>query len=507
MTEAKAATSGEKNRRVIKNIAANLLYELIVVAFGLILPRLYLLNFGSDVNGLDNTIKNIFAYLALLEAGVGLSAQYALYRPVAEGDTKDINSILSATRIFYLKTGVIYLLASLFFAAVYPLIIKTELSYFTVFMVILLYSIPGVILFLLRGKYTVFLDVEGKRYILTVLSMITLIISNVLRLVLLMFFDNLILVQATYCVPSVIQIIAIEIYVKRKYPWINFKEKPDFHALSQKKSVLIHQISGCIFSNTDTIIISVVCGMSRASVYAIYALFFSNFQKIVNSFTNSMTFKFGQLYQIDKEKFRREFGTYETVYYTLMFAAYTVITAFLAPVIKLYTEGVADAAIYNSAFILVAFAVSTVVGAAETPQIQLLSIAGKFDDTKNQAVWEMCINIAVSVPATVILGIPGCLLGTVAALVYRTNALMRYSSANIVGERVILSYKKLFVNILAGVVILCITGVGGCEPIGYIYIMGRAILSALWILPCFIMVNLVTSFNDFKWLYKSLKKN
>ena len=50
-------------------------------------------------------------------------------------------------------------------------------------MVILIYSIPGVILFLLRGKYTVFLDVEGKRYILTVLSMITLIISNVLRLV------------------------------------------------------------------------------------------------------------------------------------------------------------------------------------------------------------------------------------------------------------------------------------------------------------------------------------
>lgn len=507
MTEAKAATSGEKNRRVIKNIAANLLYELIVVAFGLILPRLYLLNFGSDVNGLDNTIKNIFAYLALLEAGVGLSAQYALYRPVAEGDTGGINSILSAARIFYLKTGVIYLLASLFFAALYPLIIKTELSYFTVFMVILIYSIPGVILFLLRGKYTVFLDVEGKRYILTVLSMITLIISNVLRLVLLMFSDNLILVQATYCIPSVIQIIAIEIYVKRKYPWINFKEKPDFHALSQKKSVLIHQISGCIFSNTDTIIISVICGMIRASVYAIYALFFSNFQKIVNSFTNSITFKFGQMYQTDKEKFRHDFGTYETVYYTLMFAAYTVITAFLAPVIKLYTDGVADAAIYNNMLILIAFAVSTVAGAAETPQVQLLSIAGKFDETKNQAVWEMCINIAVSIPATVVLGISGCLLGTVAALVYRINALIRYSSENIIGKNMLSSYKKLFVNVLTGAVILCITGVGGCEPIGYFYIMGRAILSSLWIVPCFILINLITSFKDFKWLYKSLKKN
>lgn len=507
MAEAKAVTSGEKNRRVIMNIAANLLYELVVVVFGLLLPRLYLLNFGSDVNGLDNTIKNIFAYLSLLEAGVGLSAQYALYRPVAEGNTKGINSILSATRIFYLRTGILYLLASVFFAAVYPLIIKTELSYFTVFALILIYSIPGIILFLLRGKYTVFLEVEGKRYILTVLSMITLVISNVLRLVLLLFSDNLILVQVTYCIPSVIQIAAVIIYVKRKYPWVNFKEKPDFNALSQKKSVLIHQISACIFSNTDTIIISVICGMSHASVYAIYTLFFSNFQKIVNSFTNSITFKFGQMYQIDKERFKHDFGAYETVYYMLMFASYTVITAFLSPVIVLYTKGVSDASIYNNALFLIAFSISTAANAAETPRIQLLSIAGKFDDTKKQAIMEMFINIAVSIPATLLFGIPGCLLGTVAALFYRLNALILYSSKNIFGESALPSYKKLFVNLLTGVTVILATGIDSCAPTGYFHIIRQAVLTALWIFPCFIAVNMMTSFGDFRWLYKSLRKN
>ena len=82
--------------------------QIIVVVFGLIIPRLYLVNFGSDVNGLDSTIKNIFAYLALLEAGVGLSAQYALYKPVANGDTDSINAILSAARRFYLRSSVVY---------------------------------------------------------------------------------------------------------------------------------------------------------------------------------------------------------------------------------------------------------------------------------------------------------------------------------------------------------------------------------------------------------------
>ena len=97
MTEIESTTSSEKNRRVIRNIVTAIGYQVVIAVFGLVLPRLYLVNFGSEVNGLNSTIKNIFAYLSLLEAGVGLSAQYSLYGPVAKGDTGSINGILSAT--------------------------------------------------------------------------------------------------------------------------------------------------------------------------------------------------------------------------------------------------------------------------------------------------------------------------------------------------------------------------------------------------------------------------
>ena len=75
MTEIESTTSSEKNRRVIRNIVTAIGYQVVIAVFGLVLPRLYLVNFGSEVNGLNSTIKNIFAYLSLLGAGVGLSAQ------------------------------------------------------------------------------------------------------------------------------------------------------------------------------------------------------------------------------------------------------------------------------------------------------------------------------------------------------------------------------------------------------------------------------------------------
>ena len=72
MSGAETTTSSEKNKRVILNIITAIGYQVVIAVFGLVLPRLYLVNFGSEVNGLNSTIKNIFAYLSLLEAGVGL---------------------------------------------------------------------------------------------------------------------------------------------------------------------------------------------------------------------------------------------------------------------------------------------------------------------------------------------------------------------------------------------------------------------------------------------------
>ncbi len=504
MSGAETTTSSEKNKRVILNIITAIGYQVVIAVFGLVLPRLYLVNFGSEVNGLNSTIKNIFAYLSLLEAGVGLSAQYSLYGPVAKGDTGSINGILSATRRFYLKTSVAYTAITVGFVLLYPLIIKTELDYFTVCCIILLYGVPGIVLFSLRGKYNAFLEVEGKKYVVTSLAMVTMVISNLLKLIFLMISDNLLLIQATYCVPSIVQVVFIIFYVRKHYQWIDWKAEPDHSALAQKNSVLIHQISSCLFSNTDTVIISFMCGMNYASVYAVFSLFFANFQQLITAFSNGVTFRFGQLYHSSREQFERAFEWYESLYYMFVFWVYTVITAFLMPIIRLYTSGIADASIYDSKKMLLLFAAWSILSCVEMPLIQLQSIAGKFDDTKGQAVREMVINILVSLILTWRIGIAGCLIGTLAALTYRTIALSRYMFGNVRPGNAKRSIKKVAVNAAVAAVVLWILGLDGCRAVNYFYVAGIAVLNSLWIAALYLLVNVLTNLEEYKGLWKEL---
>ena len=98
-----------KDSRIKYNVVSSIVYQVVLRVISFLLPRLYLENFGSEVNGVLSTIKQIFAYLILLEAGVGLATTQALYKKMGENDKAGAGAVLSATNIYYRKTGIIYL--------------------------------------------------------------------------------------------------------------------------------------------------------------------------------------------------------------------------------------------------------------------------------------------------------------------------------------------------------------------------------------------------------------
>lgn len=69
-------------KKFIRNIGTGFVGQLIIIILGLIVPRIMITSYGSDKNGLLSTISQIFAYMALLEAGIGQAARNALYKPI-----------------------------------------------------------------------------------------------------------------------------------------------------------------------------------------------------------------------------------------------------------------------------------------------------------------------------------------------------------------------------------------------------------------------------------------
>ena len=74
------------NGSILKKSSYNLIFgflgQFVTIAFGILLPRLVLVEYGSEVNGLLNSVTQIFAYFALLEAGIGGVTLQSLYKTV-----------------------------------------------------------------------------------------------------------------------------------------------------------------------------------------------------------------------------------------------------------------------------------------------------------------------------------------------------------------------------------------------------------------------------------------
>ena len=99
-----------------------MLLQIVVAVSGLVLPRFFLNQYGSTVNGMINSVSQFLTYLNLVEAGISSAAIVELYGPLNQNDTGAINSVLSALQKFYYKSGGAYVILLTIMTVVYPLL-------------------------------------------------------------------------------------------------------------------------------------------------------------------------------------------------------------------------------------------------------------------------------------------------------------------------------------------------------------------------------------------------
>ncbi len=72
-----------------------------LILYGLILPREILLACGSEMNGVFRSVSQFLSYTILFEFGICAVIPAALYRPLAEGNFRQISAVLSSgSRVF-----------------------------------------------------------------------------------------------------------------------------------------------------------------------------------------------------------------------------------------------------------------------------------------------------------------------------------------------------------------------------------------------------------------------
>lgn len=435
-----------KGKKILKIFGYGVISQVITLLLGIIIPKLMIVSYGSEVNGLLSSIRQVFVYVALLEAGIGTASLQALYAPIATNDKKRTCEIMSATNRYYKRTGILYGIAVIALAIIYPIVVKSDIPVFVVVAVIFFQGASGVINYFFQGKFTILLRVDGKSYITTNATTIVSVASKLIQIGLMLTGFDVVMVQFSYFVVNLLQMIYISLYVKKHYAWLDLSVEPDYASLSQSKNVIIHQVSGLIFNNTDIIVLTLFCDLKTVSIYSLYSLIVSCVSNIIDTLCSSVEFVLGQAFNSDRNYFLKLQEVYETYYLGISFFFFTVTLIMLPSFMRVYSQGITDAQ-YVDKYLPLLFVTLNVLMYARRTSSQIINFAGHFKQTQVRSIIESSINLTVSLVLVFKIGVYGVLIGTIVALFYRTNDVIIYANWNILGRKPWKTYRRWIQNL------------------------------------------------------------
>lgn len=412
------------------NMISGLLAKLIGLAFGFIIPSLFISRYGSEMNGLMQSISSIFIYLNILEAGIGTASIQALYKPLAMNDTGTIGQILATTTAYYKKIGMWMLLLTIALGVLYPVLVTSSIDPITVGILVLLTGSISVLNYFAQAKNRILVSAEGKQYVLSNIDTGITMMSNIVKIVLILLGSNIILIQVVFTLLNFVKVLFIHLYMKSKYKHLDGAHVIDYNLLSNRKYTTGRHIAYVINKNIDVLVLTIFCDLSIVSIYSIYKMIFSGVSIVPDTMKASFTNLLGQLFAKNKDKFYKVFNLYEIGYATSLFIMYTIALIIIVPFLGLYTKNFTDAN-YILLLLPVLFALSELIDYVRWHYEHVVQFDGKFKETQKAAYIEMWLNLALSLLLVSQFGIYGALLATVFAMQYRLIYTVNYVCKNI----------------------------------------------------------------------------
>ena len=283
-----------RSKNAVLNIVSALVLQVVTIICGFIVPKMIIMNFGSNVNGLIVSITKFLGYIVLLEAGFGPVVKAILYKPIADRDKTKIQEILKASEKFFKTIAYIFIAYLIALCVILPMIVSTEFDTLFTISLIIIIAISTFAEYFLGMTYKLYIQAEQKTYIVSNIQLITLILNTICTIVLIYSGMSIQIVKLATAFIFVLRPILQMMYVKKKYS-IDLKKSRGDYNIKQKWDGLAQHIAFIIYSNTDVVILTLFTNIVEVSVYSVYILIVSGIKNIVMSLSSGIDAIFGNM--------------------------------------------------------------------------------------------------------------------------------------------------------------------------------------------------------------------
>lgn len=489
-----------RTKKFFLNSTTTAIFQIVLFIAGLITPRIMLKYYGSDVNGLVSSITQFINYFRLVEAGLSGAAIYSLYKPLANKNYDGVNSIVSATRKFYMQSGYIFVALTVVMAVIYPLYIKSDILLPTeVAILVLILGVNGALEFFTLSKYRVLLTADQKTYVISLSSVVYTIVNTIIVVVLGMMQVNIITLRFVALLSIFLRSFILMIYVKRNYKYLDYKAKPNNKALDKRWDALYLQILGVVHTGAPVVILTLVNkDLKIISVYAIFNMVLTGINGILEIFKSGLSASFGDVIARGETKvLQKSYTEFEYSYYALITIVYSISFIMIMPFIRMYTSGVTDIN-YNVPLLGFLFVLNGLLYNIKTPQGMLVISAGMYKETRVQVTIQGLITVVFGFLLAPFIGIYGVLIASIVSNIYRDIDLMFFIPKHVTKLPVINTVKRILLILVSTTLIYMPFIKININPVGYIQWLIYAIIVGIYVCIVVFILSLLFDRKTFK---------
>ncbi len=287
--------------KVAKNMRTAIVCQILMVLVNFVLRRVFVVTLGKEYLGLNGLFADILAMLSLAELGFGVSIIYSLYRPVAEGDTVKVRSLMRLYRNIYRVVGAFVFVAGLaitpwldFFVREMPDIpesirliyilnvVNASISYFFIYKASLLFA-------------------DQKKYVELVITTGVKFAAAVAEISILLIWRDYIAYLAAVIAGTILQNLLISRRVDRLYPYLresDVQSLPDEDRNLIRKNVgamVFHKLGSVVIFSTDSILMAKFVSVAAVGLYSNYMLIRKALSSVIEPAFTGITSGLGNL--------------------------------------------------------------------------------------------------------------------------------------------------------------------------------------------------------------------
>ncbi|MBR2724289.1 MAG: polysaccharide biosynthesis C-terminal domain-containing protein, partial [Ruminococcus sp.] len=387
---------------------------------------------GEEYLGVNGLFTNLLSMFSLAELGVGTAIIFKLYKPIEEHNESRIIALMKLFKRVYTVIGWVVAGLGLLCIPFLPYIIEDYETFgrlgINPIFVLLLYIFNSASTYWFFAYKQAIVRAHQKTYLLTLWGYGVSIVAAVSQILVLILTRNFILYTAILIASNILRNFIYAWIANKKYPYLKKQtdekiEKAEIKDLFKDCGALfIYKANYAVVNATDSVIISIVSGLSSVGIYSNYHLLMTNIKNLLHTVFDSIEASIGSIHATGNLEWKR------TVFKAVNFTA-VVIYGLVGIVVVAVGDDFINLWI-GSNYISNSFAINGNMYYYSLPLFlgielflngytvflgKIRNSFGLFRQLKFRPILSMIINLVVGIVLTPIIGLPGPVIGTIVA--------------------------------------------------------------------------------------------